>query len=195
MVDGLRVEITFGIMESDMDKVLYFNNDNGKKDYCSGQVYYDFIDYAFDKADYFMLVYANYYGKYFTEQKKHFKEALKPYEIKTRNTPNWPGTLNTFCPDTTYEVVFYKTEVGAKKVLKEHDCLSAWTSPNQPEDLAFFKGGECWFYSVGHEKIAAIIHLTDEDERFLEIKKLANRKNAFLPEDDYFKAFDEFIEA
>ena len=42
-VDGLRVEITFGIMESDMDKVLYFNNDNGKKDYCSGQVYYDFI--------------------------------------------------------------------------------------------------------------------------------------------------------
>lgn len=41
-----------------MDKMIFFKNNNLKTDYCCGQVHYDFLDYAFSRADYFMLVYS-----------------------------------------------------------------------------------------------------------------------------------------
>ena len=97
------------------------------------------------------------------------------------------------CPNTTYKIVFYKNQEEAKAILKEVNCLSDW-SGRYPEDLAFFKGNQCWFYSVGHEMIAAIIHADKNDIDFLEANGLAKRKNAFIPDDNYFDAYDELIE-
>ena len=175
------------------NKVIYFLNDDQHKDYCAGQVYYDFLDYAFEKTDYFMLVYINYYGKGYTKQQKYIKNALNKYKVKSRSNPSWPGTLQMECPNTTYKIVFYKNQEEAKAILKEVNCLSDW-SGRYPEDLAFFKGNQCWFYSVGHEMIAAIIHADKNDIDFLEANGLAKRKNAFIPDDNYFDAYDELIE-
>ena len=176
-----------------MDRVIYFKNDDQQKDYCRGEIYYDFLEYAFSKADYFMLVYVNYFGKGYTAKQKYFKKALEKFKVKSRSNPSWPGTLKTFARDTTYKIVFYKTCEEAKKVLREVDGLSDWSGPN-PEDLAFFKGNQCWFYSVGHERIAAIIHANSLDVDFLESHDLANGAHAFVPKDDYFDAYDECIE-
>jgi len=43
-----------------MDKVLYFKNDDQQRDYCAGKAYRAFLEYAFARTDYFMLVYVNY---------------------------------------------------------------------------------------------------------------------------------------
>ena len=114
--------------------------------------------------------------------------------MKSRRNPCWPGTLGTYCRDTTYKVNFYKTDPRAKDILKEVNSLSEWSRPYYPQDLAFYKGNKCWFYSIGHEDIAAITHATKEDIEFLEKNKLADGKSARLNDDDFFDQFDEIIE-
>ena len=175
-----------------MNKIIFFDNESQNLGCCAEQKYHLFLDYAFSKTDYFMLVYVNYYGKGYTKSQKHFRDALSPYKVKTRANTSWPGTLKTACPNTSYKIVFYKTVEEAKLVLKEVSCISAWTR-GYPEDLAFFIGNQCWFYSVGHEKIAAVIDATEEDIDFLESNGLAQRKNAYVPKDNYFDAYDEIL--
>lgn len=172
-----------------MDKVIYFSSDN--KDLCCEQVYFDFLDYAFLRTDYFMLVYVNYYGKGYSKMMKYYKKKLQPYQVKTRTNPRWPGVLNTYCQNTSYKIVFYKNDEKAKEILKTVSNLSAWSRPQYPEDLAFFKGNKCWFYSVGHERIAAVIRATEEDINFLQEKGLAQKEKAYLPENNYFDEYDE----
>ena len=176
-----------------MTKYVYFNG-NQKKDYCSGTVYYNFIDYAFSNTDYFMLVYVNYYGSGYSKVMKDFKRELQPYKVKSRTNPRWPGTLNTYCANTSYKVVFYRNEIKAKEILKKVDRLSAWSSPIYPQDLAFFKGNRCWSFSVGHENIAGIINPTDEDVIFLEDNNLALNDNIKTRNDNYFDIYNENIE-
>ena len=174
-----------------MDKIIYFNNNNQKTDCCSGQIYQDFLDYAFAESDYFMLVYVNYFGKGFTKKMKSIRSSLRPFQVKARNNPSWPGVLETFSPNTTYKVIFYKNCFETKTILKKAQKLSDWSPPSAPQDLAFFKGNTCWFYSVGHEKIAAIIHATERDLDFLETKRLASRRDAHAISTNFYDAYDE----
>ena len=138
-----------------------------------------------------MLVYVNYYNQGYTSKQIEIRNALKPFEVKVRTNPSWPGTLNTECPNTDYAVVFYEADEKTKPILKSVARLSDWSRPFFPEDLAFFKNNICWFYSVGHEEIAAIIHADDSVMKFIEDKKLANPNNAFVPDDNYFDQYDE----
>lgn len=177
----------------DMDKIIYFENGNQNVDRCTGKIYFDFLDYAFSKTDFFMLVYVNYGGKGYTKNMKSFKNELAPFQVKTRTNPSWPGTLNTYSANTTYKIIFYKTTSKAKEILKKVCSLSDWSSPFNPQDLAFFKGNQCWFYSVGHEKIAAIIHATNDDLGFLECAGLATANSAKDRKNDYFDAYNEII--
>lgn len=158
-------------------------------DPCEGQVYRDFIDYAAKKTDYFMLVYKNLFGKGFTKRHDYFRKKLNRFKVKSRSNPSWPGTLGQVAPDTTYRVVFYKNTPEAIEVLKEVQGMGDWDLPN-PEDLAFFKGNQCWFYSVGHEMIQGIIHADKEDLKFVEEKGLADI--AWVEE--YSSWYDQFDE-
>ncbi len=118
---------------------------------------------------------------------KEFKQALQPYKVKSRKNPSWPGTLYTHCPDTTYQIVFYRNTLQAKEILKKVNAMSDWSRPSHPEDLAFFKGNQCWFYSVGHEKIAGILYATDKDIDFVVSKGLAERENVRMESSyDYY---------
>lgn len=173
-----------------MDKVIYFDNNNQTTDLCSGNAYTLFLEYAFSKTDFFMLVYVNYYNKGYTKKAKAIMKELEPFKIKSRANPSWPGTPGTICPNTTYKVVFYKNNPLAKSVLSRAYCLSDWTAPQNPQDLAFFKGNQCWFYSVGHEKIAAIIRADEEDLCFVEANGLAKKSSA-QKFTDYFLCYDE----
>jgi len=180
-----------------MRKVLYFDSIGGKTDKCSGHVYYAFLDYAFNQSNYFMLVFNNYYGKGLSKKTKEFKQKLNPYRIKSRSNPSWPGNLVSFSPNTTYKIIFYKNCEEAKNILKQVSKLSDWSCPLYPEDLAFFKGNQCWFYSVGHEKIGAFINATKEDILFAEIMGLSTKNDVLTidsEDEEYFKKYDEIIE-
>lgn len=178
--------------ENKMDKVIFFKNDNYRTDYCCGQIYYDFLDYAFSQTDFFMLVYVNYYGKGYSSQMKNFKNALKSFKVKSRTNPSWPGTLVTRCADTTYKIVFYRTDPVAKEILKEVDKLSAWSRPSYPQDLSFFKGNQCWAYSVGHEIIQGIIHANKQDIDFVVKHGLADYSDV-TPYSSFYDDFDEIL--
>ena len=174
-----------------MHKVIYFENDSQGKSYCAGHIYYDFLDYAFARTDYFMLVYVDYYGKGYTKCQKYFRDALNPFKIKNRTNPSWPGTPKTFCRDTSYDIVFYRNCEEAKNILKRTTCLSDWSRPEFPEDLAFFKGNKCWSFSVGHEGLGAIIDADENDLDFIELRGLSSRKKALIIEDAVSDIYDE----
>ena len=176
-----------------MNKMIFFKNDDCSNDYCSGEIYSKFLDYAFKKCSYFMLVYVNYYGRGYTKKQKYFKTILNRFKVKSRSNPSWPGTLSTSCPNTTYKIVFYRTDPIAKEILKEVRCLSDWSRPSLPEDLAFFQKNHCWFYSVGHEIIQGIIRADEEDLAFVESIGLANKENS-VPFDEYYLRYDETLE-
>ena len=194
------MKITSGILDNEMEsknkmeKIIYFENDSQRTDRCVGQVYAEFLEYAFTETDYFMLVYANYYGKGYTKIMKSFLKELRPFQVKRRTNPSWPGTLGTICPNTTYKVVFYRTAPEAKETLKKVNQLSQWSSPSYPQDLAFFKGNQCWLYSVGHEKIAALLHASEKDIDFVAKTGLARREDAYALDVEYFRAYDEELE-
>lgn len=180
-----------------MEYLAYFDNDNQKIDRCAGQVYLDFLEYAFSRTDYFMLVYINYYGNGYTKAMREISRVLKPFRVKRRTNPSWPGTLGTFSRNTTYKIVFYKNCVEAKKVLQHVTKMSDWSCPHYPQDLAFFQGNKCWFYSVGHEKIGGVIRATPEDITFLVDIGLIKENEAHVRtrEDDlYFSQYDEIID-
>lgn len=177
-----------------MGKVVFFDNQNQQMDRCNGETYYNFLDYAFQKSNYFMLVYVNYYGNGYTKAMKQYMKALEPFIIKSRTNPSWPGTLKTFCPNTTYKINFYRNTPEAKAVLKQAYCLSDWSRPSYPQDLAFFRGNQCWFYSVGHEMIGAFIHADAEDINFVVTNGLASSTDTYIPRDSYYDLFDELIE-
>lgn len=98
----------------------------------------------------------------------------------------------TICPNTSYKVVFYRTDEDAKEVLKYVFKISDWSCPENPQDLAFFKGNKCWFYSVGHEKIAGIIRADDEDVDFVVKCGLADYSDV-EPFNPHYCVFDEEI--
>ncbi len=149
-----------------MDKIAYLDMDK-KDDDRTGEVYRAFIDYAFEKTDYFMLVYINHFGHGYTKDQKYFKKALWPYRVCSRANPVWPGSPGVESPNTTYKIMFYRNDPRAKEILKEKSAVSEWTW-GSPEDLAFFKGSTCWFCSTGHEDLATVIHADEEDIAFLD---------------------------
>ncbi len=175
-----------------MEKIIYFGNNGRQSDCCSGKAYKKFIDYAFLRSDYFMLVFVDYYSEGYSSQKKRFEKALEPYKVKSRTNPSWPGTPKTITCNTTYKVNFYKTDERAKEILKEMNCLSDWSRPSNPEDLAFFIKNECWFFSVGHEKIGAIICPNNTDFEFFKKNNLSYQCSIFKR--DEVKNFIEIID-
>lgn len=149
-----------------MNNVLYFDSQQ-QINSCLIKAYKKFIDYAFERTDYFMLVFVDYYGQGYSSSMEHFEKTLEPYKVMSRTNPSWPGTPETKAANTTYSVNFYKTNKRAKLILKEVEYFNDWSRPNNPQDLAFFVGNKCWFYSVGHEKISAIINPNKQDLDFL----------------------------
>ncbi len=172
-----------------MEKVAYLNMDESGS-YCRGEAYREFIDYAFEKTDYFMLVYVNYYGHGYNKTQKHFKKALWPYRVCSRTNPVWPGSPGVESPNTTYKIMFYRNDPKAKEILKEKGSVSEWAW-GSPEDLAFFKGSTCWFCSTGHEGFATVIHADEEDLAFLEKRGLVFRLSQSSEEMEWYDFCNE----
>ena len=85
---------------------------------------------------------------------------------------------------------FYRNVPEAKEILLCVNGMNEWSANYGPEDLAFFEGNQCWFYSVGHEGIAAILHANEKDLDFVEANGLGDRRLA----KNYSTWYDSFNE-
>ena len=90
-----------------MEYMINISTYNCAEERCVGDVHHAFLDYAFSQANFFMLVFANYYGKGLPARAKQIQKELKPFRVKSRTNPSWPGVLETYCPNTTYKINFY----------------------------------------------------------------------------------------
>lgn len=155
----------------------------------SDDAYNMFIEYAFNKCSSFMFAYVNYYNKGYGKFQKELKEKLIPYKVKSRSNPSWPGTPYTHSINTTYSIIFYKTEPKAKEIIKS---IKTNAFPFVC-DMAFFIGDKCWFYSVTHESIAVLIDASNDDVQFLS-KNLLIDEDKYLDYNDTSGYYDQFDE-
>ena len=67
-------------------------------------------------------------------------------------------------------ILFYKFDEDLVDFLLKNDNLYNWLNPDFPEDIAFFKDGYCWLYSVAHEEMC-VIYCSDKKE-YVEMKNM-----------------------
>ena len=152
------------------------------------------IEYAFSRASHFMLVYFYETNKGTTPQMKEMKSQLAPYKVKTRHNSEWPGTKCSFAKNYYHcDVVFYKTVPETKEILLAKETFGGWDYRIHPQDLAFFKGGTCWFYTTMHEKMATCIRASKEDICFFESVGITSKTCVQKVPEHFFRSYDETL--
>ena len=137
-----------------------------------GKIYEDLVRYASKRCDAVMFVFSKVAFR--DEQlllleitKNKVKEQLKESILKVREGDHWVFTGRSYylpgdAIDAT-EIQFYKFDDTLTDFLLTNKNLYNWLNSNYPEDVAFFKDGYCWLYSVAYEDICDI-YCTDEAE-------------------------------
>lgn len=97
---------------------------------------------------------------FFIQEKytNEIKEKLKKYLVKEKHDSKW--TVNEVSKENKkennqyiFDICFYRICLEVEKFLLESvDSLYAFDPPYLPEDIAFYKDGYCWFYTVTHEE-------------------------------------------
>jgi len=120
----------------------------------SGKKNEQILDWAFEEATYFSLVWRE--GFKFKARAKKIEEKLEIYLLKTELTSEWPGTKVYGPPEN--KICFYKVKKKTEKIIKNTGSIFQWVAPKYPEDLAFYNNKlKPIFGSVAHEKLAFII--------------------------------------
>lgn len=161
------------------------------------KVYKDLIDYAFTKCDAVMFVIRK--DLYIKEKSKdvinnfnkmiNFTSKLNEYLLKKRNGSHWVYS-EVYADDDLFQIQFYKFNLELKQFLLINNSFYEWLHPLYPEDIAFFKDGYCWLYSVAHEGICEIYYETKNE--YNELCKLGIKFDKFyiLPlENRYYENY------
>ena len=133
----------------------------------TGKAYKELIELACERSDAVSIVY-NDYGRPIKKRIRSLRNMIKPYllhsknnhKLKTGEVFSWPGT-ETWDISSSICVSFYGINPSIKDVLLSVDSIFSWIYPEKPEDIAFYKNGNCWLYTVAHEMILVI---TDHEE-------------------------------
>ena len=130
-----------------------------------GKVYEDLVRYASKRCDAVMFVFCKvpFRGEKLMEleeTKSKVKKELEKSFLKDREGNEWVYT-GTYYPwvgnkKMGSNILFYKFDEDLVEFLLKNDNLYNWLNPDFPEDIAFFKDGYCWLYSVAHEDICDI---------------------------------------
>lgn len=138
-----------------------------------GPIYKNLINYAYTKCDAVMFIVRKdiYINEIRTDndslnilQKnmKKYVEDINKYLLKKRHGAYWVYS-ESGADDELIDVYFYKFNNQLRQLLLENDSIYSWLHPTYPEDIAFFKNGYCWLYSVAHEDMCEIYYETDEE--------------------------------
>lgn len=138
----------------------------------TGASYLKVIDFAFMKSDAVMLVYQSY-GKPYKKKIKEIRRKLKPFLITTRSNQknkngyfSWPGTETA--DRSIIHVDMYRLSEEVKAYIRSAEGLLSWMYPDRPEDISFFKTGECWFFTTTHEKFFDVVDNENEMSKILD---------------------------
>lgn len=106
---------------------------------------------------------------------KELKEKFKKYLVKEKHDNSWTMTKVDIKEKDEkgkymFDICFYKICPEVEKFLLERNSLYAFEPPYLPEDIAFYKDGYCWFYTISHEKIGTMDIENKEDREY--IKKI-----------------------
>ncbi len=91
-----------------------------------------------------------------------------------------------------FEVLFYETGDEVKEYVLTNRNLYNRLNPEYPEDLAFFKDGYCWLYSVTHEEIYHIYCENKKEYEYLKSIGIEFWEKEFVPtskKDLYFENY------
>lgn len=173
----------------------------------NGKEYENLIEYAFRKCDAVMFVFRK--DGFNDEEKKqldinklNLQNKLNNSFLKSRNGGYWVytkvgykrnGITNYSDPidfDRMFEIQFYKFSEEVKEYLLTNKNLYNWLNPNYPEDIALFKNGYCWLYSVAHEKICNIYYESDEEyDKLCNLGIKFNEKYILPKEERYYEEY------
>lgn len=163
-------------------------------------VYEKMIEYMFEKCDAVMFVSKkNGFGNrkiiQLEKTMELVKKELEKSFLKKRNGAHWVyskigynelGISGYSDPPNfgdLFEIYFYKLSKETKEYLLTNKKLYNWLNPNYPEDIAFFKNGSCWFYSVTHEETCEIYYETDNEYQELINLGIEFDEKYILPKD------------
>ena len=117
----------------------------------------DFLRTILIYSDSFSLLYFRYKENEPLKQSvKDVKKALAPFHINTRSVTEWPGTKLLGEQRHIYKLSTYKACMDVLPVFDMVDTLWDWAYPDYPMDLACYKNGFAWFYSITHEHFAML---------------------------------------
>lgn len=147
---------------------------NGLKD----KVYEKFIKYACQKSDAVMFLSSKRgFGekdiKILENTTAQLKTKYKESFLKSKNVSSWVGTSIGITrkekkeAEKLNEILFFRPSKEIKEYLLSNKNIYTWLNPKYPEDVAFFKDGYCWFYSVTHEEFCFIYCDTKEEYEYI----------------------------
>lgn len=151
-----------------------------KKYYVEGlekkEIYKKFIRIMLCYSEAFSLVYFRYNERdKIKHSTKTIKKLLEPYKVYTKNVTQWPGTVTKNNNNHIYRLSVYKSNNADWSIINTLEKVNSiwnWDYPKYPMDLAFYRNGLAWFYSITHERINSL-YLNEEDEsRFLSLRDL-----------------------
>ena len=127
------------------------------------EIYEALINYAFQKCDAVMFVvrrdiYINDIRidkiglNELKQNMKKYTNICKNYLLKLKHSSKRIYS-RSLADDEMFDVYFYKFSNTVKELLLENRSFYSWLHPNYPEDIAFFKNGYCWLWSIAHEEI------------------------------------------
>ena len=135
-----------------------------------------FVEYLYSRCDKFLMAIPNFertryqqdemnekYKKYLNNIKP-ICDSIEPYIIYKYYTKHYMHTKSSIIRDARL-VKFYE---GFKDILLKSGGFHKWLYPKYPEDLCFFKGQKCWFFTIVHEDMFYIVEPTDEDIDMIE---------------------------
>jgi len=140
---------------------MYYIGENIEK-----ENYKEFINYALDNSDFFLLVFSKKKNEGFKYKMKEIKKELIKLKVKSKFTYTWAGNIMSPNNKWEYQACYYNAESNALSSLLSVKSLFEWDWPLLPQDLCFYRKNQCWFKSVSHERLALLIKPTKFDIDF-----------------------------
>lgn len=134
--------------------------------------YHKFISYACSTCDTFSL---NDDREYFAEnmyikEKRKYKKVLhllRPYQVRYEYMKDG----HSECTGTSYRDTYirhYRCCLETEAILQRKESVFDWELCNNlPEELCFYRGDQCWYYTITHEEMDGFENYTKEDAQAL----------------------------
>lgn len=171
-----------------MKRILYFYtasfSGNEEIDICNDETYREFLDYAFEISNFFMLLYRNWYNRGYSEIQKSYMKDLGPFKVKSK-IESYPENASV------YQYIFYKNNEKAKEILKKINLINYFNKPTFPENLSFFKENRCRIKTITHEGEGVVLDATDKDVDFFFKLGLSKSDDIQYDETGFYDYCDE----